>query len=60
MFYEISDKSKCIDVDGLADKIEKDSLDATNAINEVFEDPSIKGTRYSENVYNVICKEIGL
>lgn len=59
-FYEISEKNKCIDVDGLADKIEMTSLNATNAINKLFEDPSIKGTCYSENVYNVICKEVGM
>ena len=29
-------------------------------VNEIFEDESIRGTCYSENVYNVICKEIGL
>ena len=57
-FYDISAKNKCVDADGLAKKIEEPSLSATNAINELFEDSSIKGTCYSENVYKAIRRSI--
>lgn len=57
-YYDISAKNKCAHVDDLAKKIESLSMDATNAINELFEDSSIKGTCYSENVYNVIQKSL--
>lgn len=59
-FHNISMKNKCTAPDGLAKLISCPSLSATIAINELFEDPLIKGTCYSENVYKVICKEIGL
>ncbi len=52
--------NRCTTPDELADRIVNRSLEAVNKLNEVFEDESIKGTCYSENVYNVICKEIGL
>lgn len=54
-------KLNCCDTpDELAKKIAHPSNAAIDKLNEVFEDKSIKGTCYSENVYNVICKEIGL
>lgn len=52
--------NRCTTPDELADRIVNRSLEAVNKLNEVFEDESIRGTCYSENVYNVICKEIGL
>ena len=57
-YYGISEKNQCKTVNDLAKKIEYPSLDSTNAINELFEDPSIKGTCYSENVYKVICSAL--
>ena len=52
--------NRCTTPDKLADRIVNPSLEAVNKLNEVFEDESIRGTCYSENVYNAICKEIGL
>ena len=54
-FYGISEKNQCRTADELSEKIKNPSLEATKAINELYEDPSIKGTCYSENVYKVIC-----
>ena len=53
-FYGISEKNQCETADRLAEKIAHPSLKATNAINELFEDSSIKGSCYSENVYKAI------
>ena len=58
-FSEISNKNKCSTPDKLAALIDNTSLAATQAINDLFEDPSTKGTCYSENVFRVIMNEIG-
>lgn len=59
-FYNISSKNRCSTPIELSNLIHNPSTAATNAINDLFEDESIRGTCYSENVYKVICKEIGL
>lgn len=59
-FFELCKHDKCITPEELAEKILHPSKAAVNAINELFEDPSIKGTCYCENVYNAIVKEVGL
>ena len=59
-FFDISSKNSSRNPEELVNLIRKSSLKATNAINDLYEDPSIKGTCYSENVYNVICKEMGI
>ncbi len=59
-FFDISSKNSSKTLEELVNLIEKPSLDATNAINDLYEDPSIKGTCYSENVYNLICEKIGM
>lgn len=56
----IFDLNCCETPDKLAEKVAHPSNAALDKLNEVFEDESIKGTCYSENVYNVICKEIGI
>ncbi len=44
----------------LSQQIINHKLDAVEVINGIYEDESIKGTCYSENVYNAIVKAIGL
>lgn len=46
--------------DELASLIANPSTIAVDKLNEIFEDESIKGTCYSENVYNAIINKIGL
>lgn len=53
-FHWVSNKNRCTTPEDLAECIAQRSLAATEAINELFEDLSIKGTCYSENVYRVI------
>jgi len=59
-FFELCKHDNCTTPADLAEKILHPSKAAVNAINELFEDPSIKGTCYCENVYNAIAKEVGL
>ena len=59
-FYHICELNQGRSPKELAHKISNPSVTATLAINKLFEHPSIKGTCYSENVYNAICKEMGL
>ena len=56
----IFDLNSCYTPNDLADKIAKPSKVALDRLNEVFEDKSIRGTCYSENVYKVICSEVGI
>ena len=55
-FYDICSKCECLTSDSLATMITNVTLAATDAINQLYEDPSIKGSCYSENVYQVIYK----
>ena len=57
---DILHTNRCTTPDELAESILNPTLEAVNKINDVFEDESIRGTCYSENVYKAICKEIGL
>lgn len=57
---DILHTNRCTNLDELAERILNPSLEAVNKINYVFEDESICGTCYSENVYKMICEEIGL
>lgn len=59
-FFDLCKYDNCSTPAELAEKILHPSKAAVNAINELFEDPSIKGTCYCENVYNTIAKEVGL
>ena len=59
-FFDLSRFDNCSTPEQLASLILNPSKAAVNAINELFEDPNIKGTCYCENVYNAIVKEVGL
>lgn len=59
-FFEVSALCKAKNPDELLDKLKSPNTLVADAVNAIFEDESIKGTCYSENVFNVICKEIGL
>lgn len=57
-FFELSKYSNCTTPEGLAEYILHPSSEAVNAINDVFEDVSIRGTCYCGNVYQAIINEI--
>ena len=69
MFFEKSEKldsgfmkvahSNCaMTVDELAKRIMNPSMAAVDTINELFEDESIRGTCYSENVFNIVKQKL--
>lgn len=53
-FIEIAHTNCAVTIDELARCILNPSMAAVDAINEVFEDASIRGTSYSENVFNIV------
>ena len=57
-FMKIANTNKAVTVEQLIIKIKDCSLAAVDAINNVFEDDSIKGTLYSENVYKVVTSRL--
>ena len=59
-FFALSSLSKAVTPKQLVDLMNKPNMEIVKKTNEIFEDNSIKGTCYSENVYKEICKEIGL
>lgn len=59
-FFEIENLCKATVPKELIDFLKVSENKVSEITNSIFEDESIKGTCYSENVYNVICKEIGL
>lgn len=59
-FFDICCLNKAITPQQLADKILNPSNIVAKKTNELFEDETIKGTCYSENVYNAIINKIGL
>lgn len=59
-FFEVSALCKAKTPDELLEKLKTPNTIVADAVNAIFEDESIKGTCYSENVFRVICKEIGL
>ena len=48
-------KDRAKSVDELIGLIESGNMTPTNLLNDLFEDPSITGTCYSENMYRAIC-----
>lgn len=52
--FKICKYDSCRYPEELAERIFHPSKFAVNALNELYEDPSIKGTCYCENVYNAI------
>lgn len=59
-FFEISALSRCQTPSELAEQIKTPTMAAVNKINELFEAPEIRDTCYSENVYQAVCKKVGL
>lgn len=59
-FFEVSALCKAKTPDELLEKLKTPNTIVADAVNAIFEDESIKGSCYSENVFRVICKEIGL
>lgn len=59
-FFDIERLCQATNPKSLKDALESSSTTVADATNELFEDKSICGTCYSENVYKVICKEIGI
>lgn len=57
-FFEICKTNNSSTPKELAEKIENPSLGAVEAINNLYEDKSIAGTCYSENVYNAIINSL--
>ena len=58
--YERVVTDKVNDVDGLIAKIAAEDTTSTKQLNELFEDVSIVGTCYSENMYRAICNRCNL
>ena len=59
-FFKVSNLSKSKTISDLLVFLKDPTNVICSATNDIFEDESIRGTCYSENVYKVICKEIGL
>lgn len=57
-FFEISSKCKATTPSELAELLSHPSLDSVCITNEMFDDDSIKGTCYSENIYKLILKKL--
>lgn len=60
VFFRISNMNKATSPEQLAQLIREASTIVCDATTEVFEDQSIKGSCYCENVYNAISKRIVL
>lgn len=59
-FFRVSKLSKSRTIDELISFLNNPSNVVCDVTNNIFEDEIIRGTCYSENVFKVICKEIGL
>ena len=59
-YFEISALCKASSPQELISCLRKPNMKLVERTNTIFEDDNICGTCYSENVYNEICKEIGL
>lgn len=59
-FFRISGLNKTSTIKGLCDKISNPSNVVCGETNKLFEDPSIKGACYSENVYKVVTKAFNI
>ncbi|WP_163436658.1 CDP-glycerol glycerophosphotransferase family protein [Fibrobacter succinogenes] len=51
---------KALNVDDLIEKISAGDIASTKQLNDLFEDASIVGTCYSENMYRAICNQCNL
>jgi CDP-glycerol glycerophosphotransferase (TagB/SpsB family) len=51
---------KAVTVEDLIEKIASGKMECTDRINDLFEDKSISGTCYSENMYRAICREYNI
>jgi CDP-glycerol glycerophosphotransferase (TagB/SpsB family) len=51
---------KAVTVEDLIEKIALGKMECTDRINDLFEDKSISGTCYSENMYRAICREYNI
>lgn len=57
-FFKVSALCKASTISELVDAIKNPNQDVPQKTNHIFEDESIKGTCYSENVFNVILENI--
>ncbi len=58
--YERVVADKAMNVDDLIKKISAGDITSTKQLNDLFEDSSIAGTCYSENMYRAICSKCNL
>lgn len=59
-FVNLCKKNCCTTPKELANAILYPNKTSVDAINEMFEDPSLRGTCFCEGVFRAICKEAGL
>ena len=59
-FFDIEHLCQSTNPESLKNALSMSSTTVADATNALFEDDSIKGTCYSENVYKVIADKIGL
>ena len=57
-FIKIAHANCAVSAEELAQCIMNPSMAAVDAINDLFEDESIRGTCYSENVFNIVQQKI--
>ena len=57
-FLDICESEYCTTAEQLAKKLTIPSMNMVNAINALYEDINIKGTCYTENVYNAIIEHL--
>ena len=57
-FMDIYELEFCTTVEQLTKKLTTPSINMANAINALYEDVKIKGTCYTENVYNAIVENL--
>ena len=57
-FMELCESEYCTTAKQLANKIANPGKTVVNAINNLYEDKTIKGTCYTENVYNAIVEHL--
>mgnify|MGYP003403246312 FL=1 len=58
VFFSLCDLNKSTTPEELALLLSKSDNKVAEATNKIFEDGSLKGTNYSENVYKTIIKEL--
>lgn len=55
--YPRAVQEKAMNAEELVEQLSAGKMDQANLLNEIFEDPSIAGTCYSENTYRKICEK---